>query len=66
MSSILDSLPSRTRHDLRGALRVLRFALEALREGERFDGPDGPEQLAALEKAVQTIDEALSTPLPEG
>lgn len=59
MSGILDQLESKDRHDLKGAIRTIRFALEALRAGERFDGDDGPEQLAALELAVETIERTL-------
>ena len=59
MNPILDQLESKQRHDLLGALRVVRFAVEALREGERFDGADGAEQIAAVEKAVSAIEEIL-------
>lgn len=64
MSSILDQLDSRQRHDLKGAVRTVRFAVEALRRGERFDGDDGPEQLEALEKALGTIEEVLGISPP--
>ena len=59
MNPILDGLEPQQRHDLKGALRVVRFAVEALQNGERFDGPDGGEQLASLERAVSTIEEIL-------
>ena len=59
MNPILDWLEPQQRHDLKGALRVVRFAVEALQSGERFDGAEGNEQLAALERAVSTIEEIL-------
>ena len=64
MSSILSQLEPRERHDLQGAVRTVRFALEALSAGERFEGDDGREQLAALEKAVETIEEVLGLKPP--
>lgn len=64
MSSILSQLEPRARHDLQGAVRTVRFALEALGAGERFEGDDGREQLAALEKAVETIEEILGMKPP--
>ena len=59
MNPILDGLEPQQRHDLKGALRVVRFAVQALQGGERFDGADGEEQLASLEKAVTVIEEIL-------
>ena len=59
VSSILSQLEQRRRHDLQGAVRTVRFAIEALGAGERFEGADGREQLAALEKAIETIEEIL-------
>ena len=59
MSSILSHLEPRKRHDLQGAVRTLRFAREALGAGEPFEGDDGREQLVALEKAVETIEEII-------
>jgi hypothetical protein len=59
VTSILGQLEPRKRHDLQGAVRTVRFAIEALGAGERFEGDDGREQLAALEKAVETIEEIL-------
>lgn len=59
MNRILDQLESKDRHDLKGAVRTVRFALEALRAGDRFDGDEGPEQFAALEQAIETIERIL-------
>ncbi len=64
MSSILGQLEPRKRHDLQGAVRTVRFAIEAWGAGERFEGDDGREQLAALEKAVTTIEEILELKQP--
>ncbi len=60
MNTILSQLPSRERHDLQGALRTLRFAIDAIQAGERFEGPDGAEQLAALQQAVARVEEILT------
>lgn len=59
MNPILEQLDPRKRHDLVGAVQVFRFAVNALREGDRFEGQDGLEQLDALERAVRTIEEIL-------
>ncbi|MDM7914356.1 MAG: hypothetical protein QUU85_03695 [Candidatus Eisenbacteria bacterium] len=59
MSSILDGLDPQRRHDLKGAVRVLRFAVEALQAGERFEGEEGREQIESLAKAVATVEEVL-------
>lgn len=59
MTSILAQLDSRRRHDLKGAVQTVRFALEAVKAGERFEGEDGKEQLEALEQAVKTIEDIL-------
>jgi hypothetical protein len=59
MTPILDQLEPRERHDLKNAVQVVRFAVEALREGDRFDGEDGREQLLALDAAVSRIEEIL-------
>ncbi len=56
---ILDQLTPRDRHDLKSAVQVFRFAVEALREGDRFEGEDGREQIEALQKAVERIEEIL-------
>lgn len=64
VNTILSALESRERHDLLGALRTIRFALEAIQAGERFDGADGPEQLQALQEAVARIEEILQAPRP--
>lgn len=39
-------------HDLVGSLRTLRFAVEALRRGYRFDDESGEAKITAMEKAV--------------
>jgi hypothetical protein len=62
MNTILSQLDSHERHDLQGAVRVLRFAIDAIRSGDRFDGADGAEQLQALEQAVARIEEILGIP----
>lgn len=59
MSGLLDQLGSQDRHDLRGAVRVLRFAVDAIKSGERFDDADGAEQIRSLEEAVSTIERVL-------
>ena len=64
MNSILGQLEPRQRHDLQGAVRTIRFAVEAWGAGERFEGDDGGEQLTALEKAVETIEEILGLKPP--
>jgi hypothetical protein len=66
MSGILDLLPPRERHDLRGALRTLGYAVEAIRAGERFDGVDGAEQIESLAAAVRRIEEILQAELRQG
>jgi CHAD domain-containing protein len=66
MSTILDHLESQERHDLRGAVRVVRYAVEAILAGERFEGEDGPEQLDSLAEAVGTIERILGIGPPTG
>jgi hypothetical protein len=39
-------------HDLIGSLRTLKFAVEALRRGYRFDDESGEAKLVAMERAV--------------
>jgi hypothetical protein len=59
MNPILDGLDPKARHDLKNAVRVLHFAVDALCAGERFEGEDGPEQLDSLQKALRTVETIL-------
>ncbi len=51
----------RRRHDVTAALRTLRFAVEALQQGYRFDDEAGPAKLVALEKAVAALEREAPT-----
>jgi isoaspartyl peptidase/L-asparaginase-like protein (Ntn-hydrolase superfamily) len=47
---------ARRRHDITGAVRTLRAALDALKEGDRFEGEMGTAKLNAVEKAVKVLE----------
>jgi hypothetical protein len=43
-------------HDVTSALRTLRFALEALQDGYRFDDEMGPAKIQSMEKAINALE----------
>jgi hypothetical protein len=43
-------------HDVTSALRTLRFALEALQSGYRFDDDLGSRKIESIEKALRTLE----------
>ena len=43
-------------HDVTSALRTLRFALEALQAGYRFDDEMGPAKIQSMEKAITALE----------
>ncbi len=51
---------SKRRHDLAGALRTLRFTLEGLQRGYRYDDKDAVAKIEALAKALVVIEKEVS------
>jgi len=43
-------------HDVTSALRALRFTVDALKAGYRFEDDKAPAKIATLDKAVQTLE----------
>ncbi len=49
-------LLARRSHDITGALRALRFALEALQSGYKFDDEKRDAKLASMDRALATLE----------
>lgn len=46
-------------HDLISAVRVVRFAVEALEAGQKFDGKDGESKIKSIARAASTLEKEL-------
>ena len=53
---IVDEERQRRQHDIKGALRTLRFACDGLNHGYRFDDNMAAAKIAAIVKAVSILE----------
>lgn len=51
-----DAARSKRRHDLLGAIRTLKYTLEGLRKGYRYDDANAEAKIEALAKAIGIIE----------
>lgn len=47
---------AKRRHDLSNAVRVLRYALESIQEGYKFDDDKAQAKIASLDRAISCLE----------